>query len=43
MRCKRKMKKGWYCVRTQHDSGPCALRPRWWNIAGKLKHRNYLY
>lgn len=43
MHCKKNMKKGWRCIRTHHDSGPCALVPRWWNLRDKIKYRHYIY
>jgi hypothetical protein len=30
--CERNWKRGWWCSRTAHHNGPCALRPRWWNL-----------
>lgn len=26
---------GWWCSRRRGHSGPCAARPRWWNLAGR--------
>jgi hypothetical protein len=31
--CRYDFKKGWWCSRDFRHSGPCALRPRWWNWA----------
>lgn len=30
-KCTRAMTKGWKCRRPQHDNGPCALVPTFWN------------
>lgn len=37
--CDRNMKRGWRCTRSHHDDGPCALVPRWWNLAGRRSVR----
>lgn len=28
-------KRGWWCSRDWPHDGPCALRPRWWNVTGR--------
>lgn len=35
--CTRNVKVGWYCRRNAHADGPCALVPRWWNLAEHLR------
>lgn len=37
--CRYNAFKGWRCVREQHDDGPCALVPKWWNLADKRRYR----
>lgn len=37
--CDRNFKRGWWCSRQRGHSGPCALRPKWWNIAARIKFR----
>ena len=32
--CWYNMEAGWWCSRGSAHQGPCALRPRWWNIDG---------
>jgi hypothetical protein len=34
-RCNRRFKRGWWCSRARGHEGPCALRPRWWNVPGR--------
>jgi hypothetical protein len=26
---------GWYCTRFFGHGGPCAAKPRWWNLVGR--------
>lgn len=33
---------GWRCVREAHGAGPCALVPKWWNLASKWRYRKNL-
>lgn len=28
---------GWWCSRDIAHLGPCALRPRWWNLVGRIR------
>ena len=30
--CNYNFKRGWWCSRAIDHSGPCALRPNWWNF-----------
>lgn len=32
--CEINFKRGWFCTRGVHATGPCALVPKWWNISG---------
>jgi len=36
--CKRNHFPGWRCVREVHADGPCALVPKWWNLADKWRY-----
>lgn len=36
MTCNYHMKRGWRCLRSRNHDGPCALRPRWWNVRARL-------
>ena len=28
---------GWRCTRRSGHDGPCALKPRWWNLIGRIQ------
>lgn len=30
---------GWWCSRDRGHPGPCALRPRWWNVPVRIRIR----
>lgn len=30
---------GWYCTREIGHTGPCAAKPRWWNILDRWRYR----
>lgn len=30
--CNYQFKRSWWCSRQLAHGGPCALRPRWWNL-----------
>lgn len=30
--CDYNFKYGWWCSREKKHDGPCALRPKWWNL-----------
>lgn len=35
--CDYNVKRGWRCGRGFLHGGPCALRPRWWNLSARIK------
>ena len=35
-KCQYGLKRGWRCSRQWRHEGPCALRPRWWNLVAWL-------
>lgn len=37
--CAYRMKRGWFCSRRRWHTGPCALRPKWWNLWGHIEMR----
>lgn len=42
-KCVTNFKFGWWCSRTYCHEGPCALRPRWWNLGpSALRYRGWL-
>mgnify|MGYP000894987448 CR=1 FL=1 len=38
-KCFYNFKRGWWCSREGAHSGPCALRPKFWNIPARLRFR----
>lgn len=37
--CWVQMPRGWFCIRFGGHPGPCAMRPKWWNLRGQWLSR----